>query len=209
MTSARGRLSRTFNLASLRKHLLPASAIPEAGTPSSLEAAVAIIIDPEFEHGSILFIRRTEKSGDPWSGQIAFPGGHRDSKDRNFLETATREVKEEVGIDLTNHDLLGALSPTYARNRRMLVAPFVFQLRNHVTPRPNEEVAESFWIPLSELDTIKVSKTEVYPPGGVLSEDSYVYKGHTIWGLTFRIVNMLLNKNTAPQAGVARDSSIT
>lgn len=184
----------------MKKQLFPASAIPEAGTPSSPEAAVAIIIDPDLEGGSILFIARTKREGDPWSGQIAFPGGRRDSKDRTFLETVTREVKEEVDIDLTDHNLMGALSPTYARRRRMLVAPFVFQLRNHVTPHPNQEVAESFWIPLSTLDTMKVRKTEIHPQGGVPREDSYIFEGRVIWGLTFRIVNMLLNKNTSPPA---------
>ncbi|HBF63055.1 MAG TPA: CoA pyrophosphatase, partial [Gammaproteobacteria bacterium] len=29
----------------------------------------------------ILFIKRAEKVGDPWSGHMAFPGGHRERED--------------------------------------------------------------------------------------------------------------------------------
>jgi 8-oxo-dGTP pyrophosphatase MutT (NUDIX family) len=190
-------VTKTFDLASLRKRLLPVSAILEPGMPSSPKAAVAIIINPEYEDGSILFIRRTQRAGDPWSGQIAFPGGHKRPKDHNLQETATRETEEEIGINLNNHELLGAMEPTYARTRRMLVAPFVFQLKSHVNVRSNEEVAESFYIPLNDLTTIKTSKSEVYTQDGALNVDSYVYRRHVIWGLTFKIINMLLNKDIA------------
>ena len=187
---------RTFDVASLRSRLLPECSIPQAGKPGAPEASVAIIIEPSCEGGSILFIRRTEQEGDPWSGQIAFPGGHKGPKDRDFRETAVREAEEEVGIDLREHELLGVLPPTYARTRRMLVAPFVFRLRSHVGVRLNEEAAEFFWMPLSDLATIRVSKAEVYTQDGKLMVDSYIYHSHIIWGLTFRIINTLLGRET-------------
>lgn len=185
----------TFDSASLRAQLLPASAIPEPGKPRSAEAAVAIMIDPAPEHGSILFIRRTERTGDPWSGQVAFPGGRKRPKDHSLQETAIRETEEEVGIDLKSHELLGALRPTYARTRRTLVAPFVFQLKSDVRVRHNDEVAESFYIPMNILSSFKIIKSEVHMQSGTLNVDSYIYRGHIIWGLTFRLINMLLSKS--------------
>ena len=198
----------TFDIASLRKRLLPESTIPEAGKPDAPEAAVAIVIDPDCENGSILFIRRTEREGDPWSGQIAFPGGHKGPNDRDFRETAVREAEEEVGVDLREHELLGVLAPTFARTRRMLVAPFVFQLKSHVGARLNEEVAESFWVPMTDLATIGVSKTEVYTEHEKLMVDSYIYHSHVIWGLTFRIINTLLDRLTVNSTRMDRDKWI-
>ena len=45
-----------------------------------------------------LFIRRTQRSADKWSGQVAFPGGRQEPKDgKDDLITCIREVKEEQG----------------------------------------------------------------------------------------------------------------
>ena len=50
------------------------------------QAAVAVILRPGTHGGGgngtdILFIKRAEKPGDPWSGHMAFPGGHREKVD--------------------------------------------------------------------------------------------------------------------------------
>ena len=44
------------------------------------EAAVAAILRPG-DHTEALFILRASREGDPWSGQMAFPGGHKDPED--------------------------------------------------------------------------------------------------------------------------------
>jgi 8-oxo-dGTP pyrophosphatase MutT (NUDIX family) len=175
--------------------LQPESSIPELDKSGSPDAAVAIIINPKVQGGSILLIRRTERKDDPWSGQVAFPGGHRSLNDRTFSETVVRETSEEVGIILCEHEMLGVLPLVYSRTRWVLVAPFVFQLRSDVIIRLNEEVAESFWVPLDELLKIEATKSEVHVRDGKLMVDSYVYDGHVIWGLTFRIINILLNRS--------------
>lgn len=161
------------------------------GTPV---ASVAIIINPRLQGGSVLLIRRTERQGDPWSGQMAFPGGHKAPIDPTLLDTAVREGWEEVGIQLRDHEILGVLPLVQARTFRVVVAPFVFQLKADVVVRTNQEVAESFWAPLSDLQKIALKKSEVQAEGGKLVVDSYVYRGHVIWGLTFRIINILLER---------------
>jgi 8-oxo-dGTP pyrophosphatase MutT (NUDIX family) len=157
-------------------------------------AAVAIIINPKDRGGSILLIKRTEKVGDRWSGQVAFPGGRKTPRDRDFFETAVREAKEEVGIDLSEHQLLGRLPPVATQSRLVQVAPYIFQLKSPVVVRANEEVADSFWVPLSVLATIPSSQALVNVENGPLRVDCYTYNGHVIWGLTFRIINLLLNR---------------
>lgn len=186
-------MTGTVDLDSLKKRLRrePSASESDQGEPV---AAVAIIINPNDRGGSILLIRRTERVGDPWSGQVAFPGGHKDHADRDLLATAIREAREEVGIDLQEHELLGELPVMYSRTRRVPVASYVFQLKADVVVQSNDEVAESFWVPLSTLKGITVSRSEVRVEEGKLNVEAYVYNGNVIWGLTFRIINMLLNR---------------
>lgn len=170
-----------------------AGIIPESKEDRPL-AAVAVIINPNDRGGSVLLIKRVERLGDPWSGQVAFPGGHKAPNERDYLKTAIREAREEVGIELRDQDLLGRLPLVQAHTRRIQVVPYVFELKTSVVIRDNEEVSESFWAPLNSLEKIKTTKTEVEVEDGKLRVDAYVYDGRVIWGLTFRIINILLDK---------------
>ena len=187
-------MNGTFDIGSLKERLKPGASALGSRNEERPGAAVAIIIDPKRQGASILLIKRTERQDDPWSGQIAFPGGHKSGDDRTSLETAIREASEEVGIHLIDHDVLGVLPLVYSRTRRVLVAPLVFELKGDVIVHLNEEVAESFWVQISELSKIKVTKSEVNVEEGKLTVDSYVYGERVIWGLTFRIINILLKK---------------
>ena len=59
----------------------------------------------------LLFIRRAINPNDPWSGNVAFPGGKQDPDDGDDDErTAMRETQEEVGLDLHSWRRLGRLT---------------------------------------------------------------------------------------------------
>ena len=181
-----------FDLDSLKLRLTP-----QLPTTKSPDAAIAIIINAK-PSASVLLIKRVEREDDPWSGQIAFPGGHKSQIDLTLLETAIRETSEEVGIKLEPHHLLGILPSLPTHTRRVEVMPFVFHLTNEARLNPNHEVAETFWAPLANLMQIEPRKSEVETNGKQLSVDSYVYRGHIIWGLTFRILNLLLKEGKDP-----------
>ena len=65
-------------------------------------AAVALVLRqaPALE---LLLIKRSSSEDDPWSGQMALPGGRRDPADAGLQHTAIRETHEEVGLDLRAH----------------------------------------------------------------------------------------------------------
>ena len=115
------------------------------------QAAVAAILREGSAGTEALFIRRAERPGDIWSGHMAFPGGHREDVDADLQETAVRETREEIGLDLDEHArLLGHLeyvdvNPIGTRIQ-MIVAPYVYVLTG-ATPElsPNYEVADVLW----------------------------------------------------------------
>jgi 8-oxo-dGTP pyrophosphatase MutT (NUDIX family) len=147
----------------------------------------------------MLLIARTERTGDVWSGQVAFPGGRKAAGDENLYETALRESNEEVGIGLVDDDLLGVLPVVYARAHRIGVLPFVFRLRTKVSILANREVAESFWVPLRFFEDVQPSQTVVDFEGKRAFADCYTFDSRVIWGLTFRIINHLIGRTTRPE----------
>ena len=73
------------------------------------------------------FIRRAERVGDPWSGQVAFPGGRAGPGDLDAAAVAERETWEEVGLSIAPHQRVGPL-PTQIISRHgsgMTLSPFV------------------------------------------------------------------------------------
>ena len=124
--------------------------------PGQREAAVALVLQPQVSGLRALFILRAKKEGDPWSGQMALPGGHRETIDADLVETARRETHEEIGLDLNQAGrYLGTLAGIRANPRAgfdLVVTPQVFALEDQAVPlRLNEEVAEVLWGNLDEM----------------------------------------------------------
>ena len=164
------------------------------GTPA--RAAVAMVLEPRDDDVYLLFIQRAERAGDPWSGQMAFPGGFWSSLDPHLAETARRETLEEIGLDLAASaapiarldDIQGV-----ARGRELplVITPFLFELRQPVELRLNHEVQGTIWVPLGHLrEDANVGAIDWSGPGAdaPIRLPAYRYEGRTIWGLTFRMV---------------------
>lgn len=153
------------------------------------DAAVALLLKEADEDFRILFVERVKNPVDPWSGQMAFPGGKRSSADRNLMQTVVRETLEETNIDLLDQcRFLGAMTAlTSTRKPEMRVLPFVFLIQHEQPIKLNKKELESFvWVSLEELfqneGRVKFEFGE-YP--------AYVVTNNVIWGLTYRILRNL------------------
>lgn len=163
-------------------------------------AAVAAILKQTDGHTEALFILRAPRDGDPWSGQMAFPGGHVETYDASSCDAAIRETQEEIGLDLRAHGrYLGALNEVKAnprgRNIEMVVSPHVFVLENpKVSFSPNYEVAEVLWGSLNDMyHGHSVTETQFAMQNEVQTFPGYDVGGQVVWGLTMRMVDDVFN----------------
>jgi 8-oxo-dGTP pyrophosphatase MutT (NUDIX family) len=161
-------------------------------------AAVAAVLRVGSDGLDLLFIRRAEQRGDPWSGHMAWPGGHVDDGDPSPLATAIREAREELQLDVERDgELLGALPVVRTHLRKgpgpRHVAPFVFAVRGDPPLRPNHEVQEAMWVPLVFLQESRNRGRFVWMGRGLpVVLPCYRYQGRIIWGLTLRMIDDLL-----------------
>ena len=149
-------------------------------------AAVAVLLKREKEELSVLFVKRVESPADPWSGQMAFPGGKRSEQDLSLKQTVLRETLEETGINLLDRcRFLGVLKALRSGPRYDLrVLPFVVFVEYEPRVRLNrEELKDFYWIPFEELVQ---SETSVRFDFGEFP--AYSVRNEVIWGLTYRVL---------------------
>jgi 8-oxo-dGTP pyrophosphatase MutT (NUDIX family) len=176
-------------------------------------AAVAIILREGTEGLEALFIRRAEHPRDPWSGQVAFPGGRSEPADGDLEATARRETLEEIGLDLASAaELLGPLDEVRAMARLrpldLSIMPFVFRLRQAVPTTLSPEVTSLHWLPLHDLlDPAAASTLEYVHEATTLKFPSLEAGGLVIWGLTYRMFNGLAERLRAASAHAGHAAS--
>ncbi len=187
-----------FTVPHLRSALsgLPRDPLHPGGYPDRREAAVALVL--RGEPMDVLFIKRSESPRDPWSGQMALPGGRLEEVDPDLRATAMRETQEETGLILqgaaTYLGHLPTLAPITRRIPAVAVSPHVFLAEHGAEAGPvSHEVASTHWI---SLDTLRagsaLSEVEITFPEGVRRFPCFRVDGQVIWGLTFRIMEDFL-----------------
>ncbi|CAL2061467.1 CoA pyrophosphatase [Tenacibaculum sp. 190524A05c] len=150
------------------------------------KAAVMALFYPD-ESGDTQFLltKRASYNG-THSAQISFPGGKYDEVDDSMMETALRELEEEVGVLQNSVEIIRQLSDTYIPPSNFLVTPFMGFLEKKPEFIPNEEVAELLEIGAKDLlDNSNVSS--------IVLETSYMkeievpcfkFSDHIVWGAT-------------------------
>jgi len=169
----------------------------EISAPEARPAAVALILI-ERTGLEALFIKRAARTGDPWSGQVAFPGGRHEPADADLRVTAIRETREETGVDLSGAEPLGVLDDLYPRTPTLppvRVRPYVFALHGASPARltTSDEVDRAFWVPLSRLSEPAVRReVKLLLRGEERVFPAYDLGEDVIWGMTERILTPFL-----------------
>ncbi len=159
-------------------------------------SAVIILLYPEDLSLKIIFIRRSVYVG-LHSGQIAFPGGKYENSDKNLLETAKREMEEELGISRNSYQILGQLTDLY-------VPPSNFLLRSYVAytdakpqfvidAREVQEVLIFDFEQFKQPDVIKLGDFKAHNSEKLIKAPYYDMNGNVIWGATAMVMSELID----------------
>ena len=101
-----------------------------------IDAAVLIPVyrSPAGELHIVMIVRNP---GGVHGGQIAFPGGKHDPDDETMLDTALREVQEELGLIVAKEDVLAELPMEQTRTTGYRVFPYLAR----ITETPQWQIA--------------------------------------------------------------------
>mgnify|MGYP000906998890 CR=1 FL=1 len=156
-------------------------------------SSVLLLIFPKHKRLFIPFIQRHKYKG-AHSGQISLPGGKREANDKTNWDTAIRETREELGIDTSDIEYIGKLSPIYIPISNFIVHPYVGYLPYTPKFKPNErEVKEVLEVSIPKLfieadSSNSFKKTikdhEIVAPCFMVNEKR-------IWGATAMILSEL------------------
>jgi len=187
-------------------------------------SAVAILVHEQPEK-SILLVQRATRTGDPWSGDMAFPGGRQEPGDQDHVATACRELNEETGL-VVQQAPLAKLPTVWTKShngfRPMAIHPFIFacseapspayantsatRTRHDILQRPaslalSHEVTDAVWVPLSLFTPANRQFFCWRTKFGDLRMPCFYYQHYKVWGLTLRMIENLMKQHFAsPEA---------
>lgn len=182
------------------------ASVPDVPDRRRKNAAVALILrpppgfgDPLVGDADVLMIRRAVSRRDPWSGQMALPGGRLDKSDSTLVAAAVRETQEETAVTLNaRRDLVGSfptLRPVSVHIPSVTVWPYVFSTAPEAKAKTaSREVASVHWFPLKAMaDPANQSEFRIQVPGEAGSFPCIRVNDQVVWGLTYRILSRLLD----------------
>ena len=130
------------------------------------------------------------------AGEIAFPGGKWCEKDKDLLETAIREIKEELCLEVSKEQVVGQLDSVITLNSKYKITPFIAFLENIPSLKANSEVKSILHIPL--LSFLNTMAEDNLPEHRSIQEMyTFTFEKHHVWGASARMlkqINAILSK---------------
>ncbi len=157
-----------------------------------IHAVVALLLKEDATGLQLLFIERATHADDPWSGDIGLPGGKVDAADGSAQQTAEREVREELGLDLRSARCLGRLSDVSGAHLPVRVSCLVYGIDTVAPFRLNHEIRDAFWVALRDIeDANRHVQEEVTFRAETFMRQAVILPlagKPVLWGLTYRLV---------------------
>jgi 8-oxo-dGTP pyrophosphatase MutT (NUDIX family) len=181
-------------LEEIRQQLLNRPPLLAEGT--GRHAAVALILRQHADQLQMLIIRRAQHEGDPWSGDLAFPGGKVDAEDATAKAAAEREAFEEIGLDLAPAEYLGQLDDLPGAFLPVRISCFAYFLPHPVVFRLNHEVADVKWLPLERFHEQERHSHMAFPFRGRTTTQPVVDlidEAPVLWGITHRLISQFFD----------------
>ena len=167
-----------------RKYLIPGESYKNAG----------ILILLYFKNNELytVLIKRNKYPG-PHSGQISFPGGQQEESDKDLIDTAIRETEEEIGVDLSEIQILGTLTSLFIYVSKFKVLPVIGIIEKVPKFLPDiKEVERAIEVKISDFLN-EENKNYLYFSrlGEKIKAPCYMIDNNQIWGATAMIISEL------------------
>lgn len=165
-----------------------------------IDSAVVIPIHRSSD-GELHIVMILRNPGGVHGGQIAFPGGKHDPQDETMLDTALRELREELGLSVARQDVLAELPMEQTRTTGYRVFPYLARItlpdRWQIAER---EIAELLEVKLSDLTRQGAHDKMIdrFPTWQKAEQVSFYQIGlHRLWGLSYRILHPIIPRLVA------------
>jgi len=164
--------------------------------PRFINSAIIFLIIPYNDKPyDLVLIRRTKSTTDKHSGEMSFPGGKFDPKlDTSYLETALRELEEELGIPRNKFSILGCIDDHLTPKGFIITAFVAFINQDTEMIKQVNEVSEIVKIPITFFADKKKFKERTYKlKDDLIGVGKYKYsspefKKYVIFGATSHII---------------------
>lgn len=156
-------------------------------------SAVLLLFYPKGEEVFLPLILRPQYDG-VHGGQMAFPGGRAEFKDKDIHATALREAQEEIGIKATDVKVISSLTELFIPPSNLYCQPVLGCLPYRPDFYPDErEVAGIFEVGISEiLDPNIIQIRTVEARGYKFETPCFVIQEQVVWGATALMIAELI-----------------
>ncbi len=189
VTQLREILSRKLPGFKAHKQMIPEGRVYQKRASNPKKSAVNIVTYLYNNELCFVLTQRAKKM-EYHSGQISLPGGSKDDEDKNLWETAKRETFEEIGIEITDENYIGKLTPLYIDVSNFMVYPFVSFLKKKPILKGNKTEVEKiyevnfmeFFDPKNKyFSSIQLKEKKINFP-------YFELEGQEVWGATAMIL---------------------
>ena len=153
-------------------------------------AGVLVIIHPLNNIPHIVLTKRSLKLKDH-AGQISFPGGNLEIEDLSPLDTALRETREEIGLEIHRDKIIGGLDSVQTSTSKYVIYPYVAMVESRLYLRANDEVEKILNIPIPNILDILLQYSLTTDGGTYRRGLQILWEDEVIWGATATILKQL------------------
>lgn len=158
-------------------------------------AIVFLILPYKDKPYDLVLIRRTKSKKDKHSGEMSFLGGKFDQMlDKSYLDTALRELEEELGVSKTSINVLGSIDDHLTPKGFIITAFVAYIDQDTRIVKEENEVKEVVKIPITFFANKKNYKERAYDlKGDLIGVGKFNYrsaenKKYIIFGATSHII---------------------
>ncbi|WP_045105964.1 NUDIX hydrolase [Legionella hackeliae] len=158
---------------------------------ASLQNAASVLVLHDLSNNSLILTQRSlHLKHHP--GEICFPGGRWQKGDSSLLDTALRELQEELNIAASRIKSPRMMKPELTLTG-FLIYPWFAEIESLIpyTPDPNE-VLDVLNLPLRDVKKRSHYQEMIVSRGGIKVKTwKFTVSNHFIWGATARIMKQL------------------